>query len=91
MNADFSEVLSLVIWAGIIAMLVRRTMFGPQKLFARVALALIWLGETLVVLANVMPPLRRIGGVVEGLGFLVMFTMLFVQWRWEMRRRRQQA
>jgi hypothetical protein len=84
---DSSEALSFVAWAMVIALLVRRTMFGPQKGYARLALALIWLGEVMVVLSAVAPALRAAGGVIERAGFVVMFTMLIVQFRWELRRR----
>jgi len=84
---DSSEALSLVAWAMVVGLLVRRTMFGPQKGYARLALALIWLGEVMVVLSAVAPGLRSVGGVVARAGFVVMFTMLVVQFRWELRRR----
>lgn len=78
----------LVMWAFMVGFLVRRMMFGPQKKFALASMTLIWLGEAMLIVSEALPFLVRPGYLIEASGMGLLFTMLAVDWRWRVTRRK---
>ena len=77
------DFMNFIVWAAILSVLLHRTIYGPQKRFALVALVLLWAGEVLMVVAAAYPPLETFGFLIEGLGFITTGTMFAVHLHWK--------